>query len=420
MAAKNRNKSSSQPNNNSDKTLASPQPEDAPRNRSPRAARAESNNASGTLLKLVSALCYLGFVAGTVLVSVCFYQELSEIKHTSSRHEQSVQRSADALQQIRSMQASLEALESTVHSVRTDLERTGRAAQKGEDNTRRLEDSLQKLQSKVSQELTQAVREVKEAREQDASSLDERLSQLIRSTAESESVRQSRFQSELQELRARLEQQDAPALLRQELASLSSAVATLRTASEVSEGNTAVLREQIAAVSAELQTRNREVASVSEDVEAVRTLLQSTAGSLRDEVSTARADAQSASDQIQRLSDRLEESSTALHSHTRDQLLQLEKHREDVEVRLKRVEESQEGRESSLTEQTNRLNALAAKHESHQRSLDDCKTSAERESQALRDGLDGLRSSLEELQTQVSERDAVQEEEPVDAFKNTS
>ncbi len=230
------------------------------------------------------------------------------------------------------MQASLEALESAVHSVRTDLERTGRAAQKGEDNTQRLEDSLQKLQSKVSQELTQAVREVKEAREQDASSLDERLSQLTRSTAESESVRQSRFQSELQELRARLEQQDAPALLRQELASLSSAVATLRTASEVSEGNTAVLREQIAAVSAELQTRNKEVASVSEDVEAVRTLLQSTAGSLRDEVSTARADAQSASDQIQRLSYRLEESSTALHSHTRDQLLQLEKHREDVEV----------------------------------------------------------------------------------------
>lgn len=96
MAAKNRNKSSSQPNNNSDKTLASPQPEDAARNRSPRAARAE-NNASGSL---VSALCYLGFVAGTVLVSVCFYQELSEIKHTSSRHEQSVQKSADALQQV--------------------------------------------------------------------------------------------------------------------------------------------------------------------------------------------------------------------------------------------------------------------------------------------------------------------------------
>uniref|UniRef100_A0A671PAC1 Cytoskeleton associated protein 4 n=1 Tax=Sinocyclocheilus anshuiensis TaxID=1608454 RepID=A0A671PAC1_9TELE len=305
--------------------------------------------------------------------------------------------------QIRSMQVSLEALESAVLSVRTDLERTGRAAQKGEDNTRRLEDSLQNLQSKIAQELTQAIREVKEVREKHASSLEERLSQLSRSTAES-SVQQSRFQSELQELRARLEQQDTPALLRQELESLSSAVATLHTASEVSEGNTAVLREQIAAVSAEQQTRNREVASVSEDVEAVRTLLQSAAGSLRDEVSAARADAQGASDQIQSLSDRLEHTSTALQSletHSRDQLLQLEKHREDVEVRLKSVEESQEGMESSLTEQTNRLNALAAKHESQQRSLGDYKTTAETESQVLRDGLDGLRSRLEELQTQL-------------------
>uniref|UniRef100_A0A8C1D6K5 Cytoskeleton associated protein 4 n=1 Tax=Cyprinus carpio carpio TaxID=630221 RepID=A0A8C1D6K5_CYPCA len=411
MAAKNRNKSSSQPSN-SDKTPASAQPDDAPRSRSAqRAAGAQSNNASGSpaLLKLVSALCYLGFVAGTVIVSVTFYHELSEIKLASSRHEESVQRSADARQQIRSMQASLEALESAVLGVRTDLERTVRAAQEGEDNTRRLEHSLQNLRSQISQELTQTVREVKEARDTDASSLEERLSQLSRSTAES-SFQQSRLRSELQELRTRLDKQDAPPLLKKELEALSSAV---------SEGNTAVLREQITAVSAEQQTRNREVASVSEDVEAVRTLLQSTAGSLRDEVSAARAAAQSASDQTQSLSDRLEQTSTALQSletHTRDQLLQLEKHREDAEVRLKSVEEGQEVMQSSLTEQTSRLSALAAEHESQRRSLGDYKTSADTQSQALRDGLDGLTSRLEQLQTQVSELDAGQEEEPGDAI----
>ncbi|KTF75429.1 hypothetical protein cypCar_00031130 [Cyprinus carpio] len=411
MAAKNRNKSSSQPSN-SDKTPASAQPDDAPRSRSAqRAAGAQSNNASGSpaLLKLVSALCYLGFVAGTVIVSVTFYHELSEIKLASSRHEESVQRSADARQQ---------ALESAVLGVRTDLERTVRAAQEGEDNTRRLEHSLQNLRSQISQELTQTVREVKEARDTDASSLEERLSQLSRSTAES-SFQQSRLRSELQELRTRLDKQDAPPLLKKELEALSSAVATLHTASEVSEGNTAVLREQITAVSAEQQTRNREVASVSEDVEAVRTLLQSTAGSLRDEVSAARAAAQSASDQTQSLSDRLEQTSTALQSletHTRDQLLQLEKHREDAEVRLKSVEEGQEVMQSSLTEQTSRLSALAAEHESQRRSLGDYKTSADTQSQALRDGLDGLTSRLEQLQTQVSELDAGQEEEPGDAI----
>lgn len=314
------------------------------------------------------------------------------------------------------MQASLEALESAVLSVRTDLDRTDRAAQEGEDHARRLDDSLHKLQSQISQQLTQTVRELKEAREQDASSLEERLSQLSRSTAEA-SVQQSQLQSQLQELRPRLEQRDAPALLKQELETLSSAVATLQTASEVSEGNAAVLREQIAAVSAEQQTRNREVASVSEDVEAVRTLLQSTAGSLRNEVSAARAGAQSASDLTQSLSERLEQTSTALQileTHTRDQLLQLDKHREDAELRLKSVEESQEGMHTSLTEQTNRLNALTAQHESQQSSLGEYKTSTETESQALRDGLDGLRRRLDELQTLVSEPDAAQEEEPVD------
>ncbi|XP_043092062.1 myosin-10-like [Puntigrus tetrazona] len=482
MVAKNRNKSGSQPSSG-DRAPASAQPDDAPKNRSPRAARADGG-ASGSLVKLVSALSYLGFVAGTVIASVSFYQELSNIKQTSSRHEESVQKvrgrgrraatvvrddvvvsdwltglsslqcesqihciqtsigsdaessidtvTREALTEvssqsrperfgfllffclaedqlccglqpiggeIRSMQASLEALESTVLSVRTDLERTGRAVQTGEDNTRRLENALQKLQSDVSQELRQAVQEVKATREQDASSLEERLSQLSRSTAEA-SVQQSRFQSELQELRARVEKQDAPADLRQELTALGSTVERLSTASEVSEGNTAVLREHIAAVSAELQTRNKEVASVSEGVEAVRRCCRAPSGP-RGEVSTARASAQSASDHIQSLADRLEMSTTALQSletQTREQLSQLDKHREDAEVRLKSVEESQEAAVSSLTEQTNRLNALEAEQQSLRRSLDDHKTSAEKQSRALRDGLEELQARASEAQ----------------------
>ncbi|XP_073694692.1 cytoskeleton-associated protein 4 [Garra rufa] len=419
MAAKNRNKNNSQPNN--DKMLASPQPDDAAKNKIPKVAKAEnvtrsgSGSGSGSLLNFMSTLSYLGFVAGTVLASVYLHQELSNIKQTNSRYEESVKKCADAehaLQQIRTMKTSLEGLEGRMLTARTDLDHTSRAVQKGEADTRRIEDSLQKLQSKISQELMQAIREVKDAKNKDISSLErtmeERLAQLSRSIAESAAEfasQQSQYKSELSGLKAHLEKEDTPALLKQELMSLSGAVATLNTASEVAEGNIAVLREQIAAVGSELQTRNKEVASVSEDVEAVRTLVQSSVRTLRDEVSAARASAQTVSDQLQSLNDRLEQSGGALQSletNMREELMKVEKRREDVEVRLKGVEENLEVLESSLPEQMNKLNNLASKYESHENSLADYKTAAEKDRQTLRDGLDGLRSTLEELESRVS------------------
>ncbi|RXN02300.1 cytoskeleton-associated 4 [Labeo rohita] len=434
MTAKNRNKNNSQPNN--DKTLGSPQPEDAPKNKSPKVAKADNATGSGGLMKFLSALTYLVFVIGTVIVSLCFYQELSDIKQTNSRYEESVKKCADAehaLQQVRSMKASLESLESQMLTARTDLERTSRAVQKGEADTRRMEDSFQKLQNKISQELTQGIQEAKDAGNKDISSLErtmeERLAQLSRSIAESTAEfasQQSQYKNELLELKARLEEKDTPALIKQELTSLSRAVAILNTASEVAEGNVAVLREQIAAVGAELQTRNKEVASVSEDVEAVRTVVQSAVRTLRDEVSAARASAQTASDQLQGLNERLEQSSGALQSleiSMREELLKVDKRREDVDIRLKGVEENVEALESSLSEQTNRLSALTTKHESHENSLANYKTAAEKERQTLRDGLDGLRSSLEELETRVSEtqeqkQELDQEKEAVEVPEN--
>ncbi|XP_048011932.1 cytoskeleton-associated protein 4-like [Megalobrama amblycephala] len=420
MTVKNRNK-----NNSNDKTAPSQQHDEAPK-RSPKVAKAEnapvSSRGSGSdaLKKFLSALFYLALAAGAVFASLYLHQELSDIKHANSRHEESMKKCTaaareveHALQQIRSMKASLEGLESTVVSARTDLESTSRAVQKGEADSRRMEDALQKLQNKLFRDLAEGIREVKDTREKDMSSLEERLAQLSRSLSESVAEfadEQSQYKSDLHELKARLEEQDGPAVHMQELASISSAVANLNTANEVAEGNMAVLREQIALVGSELQTRNREVASVSEEVGAVRTLVQSAVGALREEVSAARAIVQTASDQLQILNNRQDQSSTALQSleaQLREELLKLEKRRDDLEVRLKAAEESQEVSASSLSEQTNRLNALESKYESHENSLSGYRTAAE----ALRDDLEAMRSRVGELQTRVAALDETQEPE---------
>lgn len=405
MTAKNRNKS-----NSHDKPPAI-QHDDALKKSQKNAPVVAGPSA---LMKLISAVFYVTLAGGAGIAALYFHQELSEIKLMNLRHEESMDRYTEmtrdvqrALQQVSSVQESLEDLESAVAAVKADLQSSSRAVQRGEAESRRLEETLQNLQNKIFRDLTNSIQEVKDARERDVSSLErtleERLAQLSRSIAESVaefSGEQSRYKNELQELKSHLEEQQTPALLKQELTSINSAVANLNTANEVSEGNVEVLREQIAAVSAELQTRNKEVASVSEEIHSVHSMVRSTVGVLREEVSAARTDAQAASDRAQALSDGLERSDEALQTletQLREELLKVERRGEDVEARLKATEESENLLMSSLTEQTNKLDALTSKHESHESLLQNYRTAAE----TLTDDVEAMKRRFEAVELKL-------------------
>lgn len=383
MTGKNKNKSNSA-------SSGGPAPEEPGKN-SPRAGKAAAKSSGGG--GGARALMVLVPVAAVVALAAVFvHLELEDIRRTSSGHEQALGRCSgaaqeleEALEQLRSLKASLEGLEDAVALTRSDLDRTSHSVQQGELSTRRLEDTLQGLQKKTVPELSLRLQEQTDARGREIALLEERLSQRshpVEERLEQLTREQQSFKEDLQELRARLEKQDVPAALTQQLNTISSAITVLNTANEVSEGNAAVLREQISAVSAELQTRNREVQSVSEEIKAMRTLIQSTVGSLRKEASEARSSAQTSADQAQSFILKQDQLSDALHSlDTRltDGLLKLE-------LRLKTAEDSQQ-----LTDISSTLDALVSQH----RALEERRTEdAEKRSADLQE----LRSRIEELQ----------------------
>lgn len=313
---------------------------------------------------------------------------------------------------MNSMKSSLDGLEAAVGRSQAELESTNRAVRKGETETRRVEEVLQKLQNEILRDLSEGIREVKEARVNDFSSLErtleDRLAELSRSIADSVAEfagTQREAQAQLSELRARLEVQNNPELLKQELTSITSTVAQLHTANEVAEGNMGVLREQIASVGTELQTRNKEVASLSEEIEAVRSLVQSTAGLLRQEVSTAQVSVQAMADHVQSLQggqDQASESLQSLEKELRGELSKAERRGDDLEVRVKAAEERAVALASSATEQTDKLEALLAQYDSHHSFLAVQSNASKKANQELKDELAALRSTLEELQTRIA------------------
>lgn len=313
--------------------------------------------------------------------------------------------------QVNSMQLSLEGLEAAVGRTQAELESTNRALTKGETETRKVEEVLQKLQNEILRDLSEGIREVKQAREHDFSSLEKtlevRLAELSRSIADSVAEftgAQEEAQAQLSKLKIQLKEHNEPGNLKDELLSITTAVAGLHTANEVAEGNIGVLREQIVSVSSELQTRNQEMASLSEEIESVRSLVQTTAGSLKQDVSASQAIVQAMSDRIQSVVDEQLHTSQALQSLQtvlRGELSKTETRADDLESKLKVTEESIEALANSATEQASRVEAFLSKYDSHENSLASQSQVAEKARQALKEELGGLRSSLGELQASI-------------------
>lgn len=102
MTVKNRNKNNS---NSNDKTVPSQQQDDTAK-KSPKVAKAENaavssrGSGSGALIKFLSALFYLALAAGAVFASLYLHQELSDIKHANSRHEESMKKCTTAAREV--------------------------------------------------------------------------------------------------------------------------------------------------------------------------------------------------------------------------------------------------------------------------------------------------------------------------------
>ncbi|XP_070997450.1 cytoskeleton-associated protein 4-like [Oncorhynchus clarkii lewisi] len=415
MTARNRNK-----NNLSEKTASSTQDDVAKKSPKPSSNGSPSiqGSGSGSWVKVIAALCYIALVAAAGFAAIYLQQVLKEVHQISSRNEETVRKNAEVahkvenvLQQVDNVRRAVDGLESALGTMRAEQEVGSRAVRKGEAETRRVEEALQRLQNELLVDLSEGIKEVKEARERDFSSLEktveERLAELSASIADSVTEfteTQGETQSQLADLKARLDDMEDPELIRQELSAIVDTVAGLSATKQATDESAYSLREQIAAVGSELQTRNQEIASMSQEVEAVRLLVQETAGSLRQQVSGAEAGIQALTDQDQSLQSSLELATEALHSlekELRGESARAEQRSDGLEVRLKVAEEGGDSLAASLTDLTSKVEALLAKYDSHESMHAAQGTAAEKARATLQGELEELKGSLGELQSNV-------------------
>ncbi|XP_051248263.1 cytoskeleton-associated protein 4 [Dicentrarchus labrax] len=418
MTAKNRQKNSS-----TEKSAASSQ-EDA----SKKSPKSSSNGVSGPGPQGPRSGSCLGLVATTVFYIAllgaagfgAFYlqQVVEEIQQTNARHEESAKQNAElgrkmesVVQQVESLRSVVDGLESSLGITRVELEGAISRMKRGEVETRRVEEALQKLQNDLLRDLSEGIKEVKEARERDFSSLEktveERLaevSQSIKASVAEFTEAQGESQSQLADLKARLGDIEDPALIKQELSAIVDTVAEIKTAKLAADSSAESLMGHISAVRSELQTRNQEVASLSQEIETVRSVVQETVGSLRQSLSATETSVQALTDKSVTLESDVEEAVDAVRN-VEKQVIEAAaqvKKSEELEARVKASEESGDLLSASVSDITTKVESLLTKYDTHESTLVAQGQAVEKVRTGLAEEMEALKSSLGELQSNIA------------------
>ncbi|KAM9771529.1 cytoskeleton-associated protein 4 [Syngnathus typhle] len=314
-----------------------------------------SSGGRSCLGTLFSMLFYAVMIGGAGLAAFHLQKVVEEIRQTSATHAQSAQISAEisgkmdgVVQQVASLKTTVDSLESSLGATRAELEGAMTRMARGEEETRRVEEALQKLQKDLLKELSEGISEVKEARERDFSSLEttveqrlEEVSRSVRASVAEFTDAQGEAQNQLADLKARLGGIEDPAMVKQELASIVNVVAEIRATKQDADASADSIREQINSVREELRTRSQEVASLSLEVESFRSAVQDTVGSLKLSVSNAETEVQTLKDRTGVL-EVATEGVRDLETKLNEVSAQAQKRADDMEARLKASEENGE------------------------------------------------------------------------------
>ncbi|XP_047245980.1 cytoskeleton-associated protein 4-like [Girardinichthys multiradiatus] len=374
---------------------------------------------SGSCLGLfVTTVFYIAMIGAAGFAAFYLQQVVEEVRQINAKHEESAQRGVElgtkmesVVQQVESLQSNVDGLESSLGITRVELEAAVSRMKRGEVETRRVEETLQKLQNDLLRDLSEGIREVKEAREKDFSSLEKAVEERLAEVSQSISASMAEYtegqgeaRRQLADLKSRLGDTADPALIKQELSAIVEVVAEIKMSKQESDVISDSLRDQISAVREEFQTRNKEVTSLSQEVESMRSVMQETTGSLRQSLSAAEAGVQAFEDRTVSLQSSLEQVTNSVRTveeRVNAAVAQTQKRSEDLETRVKLSEESEDLLSASLSDISNKVESLLAKYDGHESSL----SALQKTTQALAGLMEGERdeeqSSLEELQNKL-------------------
>ncbi|KAM7378332.1 hypothetical protein PAMA_013298 [Pampus argenteus] len=420
MTARNRAKNDKSPSSSQD---------DAPK----KSQKSTGNGVSGPATQgsrsgswlgfILSGVFYIALIGAAGFAAFHLQQIVEEIRQTNARHEESAQRNAalgskmeSVVQQVESLRSVVDGLESSLGITRVEMEGTISRMKRGEVETRRVEEALQKLQNDLLRDLSDGINEVKEARERDFSSLEktveERLaevSQSIKASVAEFTETQGETQSQLADFKARLDDMENPALIKEELSAIVDTIAEIKTTKQTEDMSANSLMEQIFSVRQELQTRNQEVASLSQEIQSARTAVQDNVGSLRQSLSTVEEVVQGLTDKTVTLEIRVEQAIDAVHNvekQVRAEADQALKRSDELEAKVRASEDSGDSLSASVSEITSKVKSLFAKYDTQESTLAAQGQAVEEVKRDLKQELEELKSSVEEsksLTQQVGE-----------------
>uniref|UniRef100_A0A1A8HTK9 Cytoskeleton-associated protein 4 n=3 Tax=Nothobranchius kuhntae TaxID=321403 RepID=A0A1A8HTK9_NOTKU len=367
----------------------------------------------GCLGLLATTVFYVALVGAAGFAAFHFQQALDEIHQIKTTHEQGARQDGElstkmesVVQQVESLRRNVDGLESSLGITRVELEAAVSRMKRGEVETRRVEEALQKLQNDLLRDLSEGIKEVKEARERDFSSLERTVEERLAEVSQSVSASVAEFaeaqgeaQSQLADLKARLGGVEDPTLLKQELSAIVDAVTEIKAAKQAADTTVDSLRQQIGAVREELQTRNQEVVSLSQEVQSVRSVVQETTGRLKQSLSATEAGFQALRDQTVTLQDGMEQITEAVRSVEEKATAAAQSKSEEFETRVKASEESRDSLSASLSDISSKVESLLAKYDAHDSSLAAQEETVERVTAELKQELGVMKSSVEELRS---------------------
>nr|XP_015815642.2 cytoskeleton-associated protein 4 [Nothobranchius furzeri]XP_054595730.1 cytoskeleton-associated protein 4 [Nothobranchius furzeri]XP_054595731.1 cytoskeleton-associated protein 4 [Nothobranchius furzeri] len=367
----------------------------------------------GCLGLLATTVFYVALVGAAGFAAFHFQQALDEIHQIKTTYEQGARQDGElstkmesVVQQVESLRSYVDGLESSLGITRVELEAAVSRMKRGEVETRRVEEALQKLQNDLLRDLSEGIKEVKEARERDFSSLERTVEERLAEVSQSVSASVAEFaeaqgeaQSQLADLKARLGGVEDPTLLKQELSAIVDAVTEIKAAKQAADTTVDSLRQQIGAVREELQTRNQEVVSLSQEVQSVRSVVQETTGRLKQSLSATEAGFQALRDQTVTLQDGMEQITEAVRSVEERATAAAQSKSEEFETRVKASEESRDSLSASLSDISSKVESLLAKYDAHDSSLAAQGETVERVTAELKQELGVMKSSMEELRS---------------------
>ncbi|XP_028672698.1 cytoskeleton-associated protein 4-like [Erpetoichthys calabaricus] len=382
--------------------------------------------------KLLSVLLYLSLMFALGFTGFYLLQVTEQINRISALNEASEQRSQEALQkaqnvlqQVDSVKITVGTIDSSLKDTKKELDVISKAVRKGETETMRIEEVLEKLQKEILQDLSDGIQDVKEGRKKDFSSLEqtleERLTELTKSINDNVSLFtevQGATQRELQNIKMKIDAVEDLSLLKYELQQITTTVADLHNTVKVQEEMSQSFTNQISSLQSEVQTRNVEVVSTVQEFEELKGMVQGTANSLKQALADVQASVQSLSEAVQKNQKDLEQVTSGLGKYE-NMILENPVHAANIEgseSRLKGVEDTLEGLQVSHGEHLEKIESILSKYDGHDsnlaslaRDVENLKKSDTEAQEVISRDLEELKKDMASLRSAVTSTDPVNE-----------